>query len=53
MLSGPMGTYLLKEVGGNVPLSRFIGFWSVMVNSLFAYIGTELVCEYSGSVEWC
>jgi yeast amino acid transporter len=38
-----MGTYLLSEIGGNLPLSRFLGFWSVMGNALFAYIGTELV----------
>jgi len=25
-----MGTYLLSDIGGNVPLSRFLGFWSVM-----------------------
>ena len=25
------------------PLGRFLGFWSVMVNATFAYLGTELV----------
>lgn len=56
--SGPMGTYLLDQVGGNVPLSRFLGFWSVMGNALFAYIGTELVslnraCAYDCRSKSC
>jgi hypothetical protein len=38
-----MGTYLEKKVGGEGALSRFLGFWAVMVNALFAYIGTELI----------
>ncbi|KAF8522315.1 putative DIP5-glutamate and aspartate permease [Hysterangium stoloniferum] len=41
--SGPMGTYLLAQVGNRKPLSTFLGFWSVMINALFAYIGTELI----------
>jgi len=41
--NGPMGTYLEKKIGGEGPLSRFLGFWAVMVNALFAYIGTELI----------
>ncbi|KAH7107279.1 dicarboxylic amino acid permease [Auriculariales sp. MPI-PUGE-AT-0066] len=40
---GPMGTYLEKKIGGEGALSRFLGFWAVMVNALFAYIGTELI----------
>ena len=27
---GPMGIYLLDQVGGDVPKSRFLGFWAVM-----------------------
>ncbi|KAF8507233.1 dicarbixylic amino acid permease [Gautieria morchelliformis] len=45
--SGPMGTYLLTQVGGQKPLSTFLGFWasrlSVMINALFSFIGTELI----------
>ncbi|CAG7845895.1 Uncharacterized amino-acid permease C777.04 [Serendipita indica DSM 11827] len=48
---GPMGSYLLAEIGGNVALSRFIGFWSVMVNGLFAYMGTELIGVTVGEAE--
>jgi amino acid transporter len=39
---GPMGNYL-QEIVGDGALSRFLGFWAVMVNALFAYIGTELI----------
>ncbi|KIM29116.1 hypothetical protein M408DRAFT_128424 [Serendipita vermifera MAFF 305830] len=49
--NGPMGTYLLDAVGGNLPLSRFLGFWSVMGNALFAYIGTELIGVTVGEAE--
>ncbi|KYK60518.1 putative DIP5-glutamate and aspartate permease [Drechmeria coniospora] len=31
------------ELYATGPLGRFIGFWSVMVNATFAYLGTELV----------
>ncbi|KAG8841163.1 hypothetical protein FRB91_005283, partial [Serendipita sp. 411] len=48
---GPFGIYKLKEVGGNVPLARFLGFWAVMVNSLFAYMGTELIGVTVGEAE--
>ncbi|KZV99166.1 hypothetical protein EXIGLDRAFT_726231 [Exidia glandulosa HHB12029] len=40
---GPMGHYLKDQVGGRESLSIFLGFWSVMVNALFAFIGTELI----------
>ncbi|KAG8719791.1 hypothetical protein FRC08_001978 [Ceratobasidium sp. 394] len=36
--NAPMGTY--KEPGS---LGVFLGFWAVMVNALFAYMGTELI----------
>ncbi|QRV86277.1 amino acid permease [Ceratobasidium sp. AG-Ba] len=36
--NAPMGTY--KETGS---LGIFLGFWAVMVNALFAYMGTELI----------
>ncbi|KAH8106707.1 dicarbixylic amino acid permease [Cristinia sonorae] len=40
--TGPMGTYLEPKVH-NHRLSVFLGFWSTLVNALFAYIGTELI----------
>jgi len=39
---GPMGTYLLSRVH-NEHLSIFLGFWSTLINALFAFIGTEVV----------
>ncbi|KAH9966878.1 amino acid permease/ SLC12A domain-containing protein [Russula dissimulans] len=39
---GPMGSYLESEVH-NPHLAIFLGFWSVMINALFAFIGTELI----------
>ncbi|CCL99148.1 uncharacterized protein FIBRA_01163 [Fibroporia radiculosa] len=39
---GPMGTYLLSRVH-NDHLATFLGFWSTLINALFAYIGTEVV----------
>lgn len=39
---GPMGHYLKDQVHGE-SLSIFLGFWSTLVNALFAYIGTELI----------
>ncbi|KAF8344211.1 dicarboxylic amino acid permease [Cantharellus anzutake] len=35
---GPMGQYLKDG-----SLGTFLGFWSVMINALFAYMGTELI----------
>ncbi|KIJ44109.1 hypothetical protein M422DRAFT_252603 [Sphaerobolus stellatus SS14] len=49
--TGPMGTYLLAQVGGRKPLATFLGFWSVMVNALFAFIGTELIGVTVGEAE--
>jgi yeast amino acid transporter len=40
--TGPMGQYLQSEVH-NEHLAIFLGFWSTLATSLFAYIGTELV----------
>ncbi|KAF9480121.1 dicarbixylic amino acid permease [Pholiota conissans] len=39
---GPMGSYLLDQVH-NSKTAIFCGFWAVMVNALFAFIGTELI----------
>ncbi|PFH54397.1 hypothetical protein AMATHDRAFT_53372 [Amanita thiersii Skay4041] len=48
--NGPMGDYLLDKVH-NKPLSVFLGFWAVLVNALFAYIGTELIGVTVGEAE--
>ncbi|ESK96929.1 dicarboxylic amino acid permease [Moniliophthora roreri MCA 2997] len=47
---GPMGRYLLDTVKDN-SLSVFIGFWSVLTNALFAYMGTELIGVTVGEAE--
>ena len=39
---GPMGSYLQSQVH-NPHLAIFLGFWSVLINALFAFIGTELI----------
>ncbi|KAJ6596840.1 amino acid permease/ SLC12A domain-containing protein [Mycena vulgaris] len=39
---GPMAHYLLSVVHRE-SLSIFLGFWAVMTNALFAFIGTELI----------
>ncbi|KAJ7709955.1 dicarbixylic amino acid permease [Mycena rosella] len=39
---GPMGHYLLSVVHKE-SLSIFLGFWAVLTNALFAFIGTELI----------
>jgi len=49
--TGPMSTYLYDQVGKNKPLATFLGFWSVMVNALFAFIGTELIGVTVGEAE--
>ncbi|KZS99289.1 hypothetical protein SISNIDRAFT_448178 [Sistotremastrum niveocremeum HHB9708] len=49
--NGPMGTYLKAQVGGNDHLSIFLGFWSVMINALFSFIGTELIGVTVGEAE--
>ncbi|KZV72902.1 dicarbixylic amino acid permease [Peniophora sp. CONT] len=40
--NGPMGSYLQARVK-NPHLATFLGFWSTLINALFAYIGTELI----------
>lgn len=39
---GPMGQYLQTTIP-NRSLTVFLGFWSTLINALFAYIGTELI----------
>ncbi|KAK7054938.1 amino acid transporter [Paramarasmius palmivorus] len=48
--NGPMGHYLLDTVKDN-SVSVFIGFWSVLTNALFAYMGTELIGVTVGEAE--
>jgi amino acid transporter len=40
---GPFAPSLLEQVGNDIPLAKFIGFWSVLIKAGFAYQGTELV----------
>ncbi|KAL0580237.1 amino acid transporter [Marasmius crinis-equi] len=47
---GPMGKYLLDQVH-DLPLARFLGFWAVMTNALFAFMGTELIGVTVGEAE--
>lgn len=47
--NGPMGHYL-ADVVDDEPTSIFVGFWAVMVNALFAYMGTELIGVTVGEV---
>jgi amino acid permease len=37
-----MGVYLLDQVH-NSKEAIFLGFWAVLVNALFAFMGTELI----------
>ncbi|KAK1232252.1 amino acid transporter [Marasmius sp. AFHP31] len=48
--NGPLGKYLLDQVH-DLPLARFLGFWAVMTNALFAYMGTELIGVTVGEAE--
>ncbi|KAF8959041.1 amino acid permease/ SLC12A domain-containing protein [Flammula alnicola] len=48
--NGPMGSYLLTEVH-NEKTAIFLGFWAVLTNALFAFIGTELIGVTVGEAE--
>ncbi|KAG7092416.1 hypothetical protein E1B28_008772 [Marasmius oreades] len=48
--NGPMGSYLLDQVH-DTPLATFLGFWAVLTNALFAYMGTELIGVTVGEAE--
>lgn len=48
--NGPMGTFK-QDIVQNTSLATFLGFWSVMINALFAYIGTELIGVTVGEAE--
>ena len=40
---GPMGEYLEKQIPNRKSLTTFLGFWTTLINALFAYMGTELI----------
>jgi amino acid transporter len=40
---GPFAPYLLEQVGGDLSLAKFVGFWSTLIQAGFSYQGTELV----------
>jgi amino acid transporter len=48
--NGPMGKYLMDQVH-DTPLATFLGFWAVLTNALFAYMGTELIGVTVGEAE--
>jgi amino acid transporter len=48
--NGPMGSYLLNQVH-NEKTAIFLGFWAVLTNALFAYMGTELIGVTVGEAE--
>ncbi|KAJ5929382.1 hypothetical protein N7454_007230 [Penicillium verhagenii] len=48
---GPFVAYEVADIGGNEPLAKFIGFWSVMIQAGFSYQGTELVGIAAGETE--
>jgi amino acid transporter len=48
--NGPMGHYLQAKIH-NEHTQIFVGFWAVMVNALFAFIGTELIGVTVGEAE--
>jgi amino acid transporter len=47
-LASDTGTTELYADGA---LGKFLGFWSVMVNATFAYLGTELVGVTAGEAQ--
>lgn len=40
---GPMGEYLQNQIPNRKSLTTFLGFWTTLINALFAYMGTELI----------
>jgi yeast amino acid transporter len=42
---------LLEQVNNNLPLAKFIGFWSVLIQAGFSYQGTELVGIAAGETD--
>jgi yeast amino acid transporter len=48
---GAFAPYLLDQVGGNVALAKFVGFWSVLIQAGFSYQGTELVGIAAGETD--
>lgn len=48
---GPFVAYELSNVGNDVSLARFIGFWAVLIKAGFSYQGTELVGIAAGETE--
>lgn len=40
---GPLGEYLNQQIPNRKSLTTFLGFWTTLINALFAYMGTELI----------
>ncbi|KAK3049577.1 lysine permease [Extremus antarcticus] len=49
--SGAFAPSLLEQVNGNLPLAKFVGFWSVLIQAGFSYQGTELVGIAAGETD--
>ena len=49
-LTKTKGQYLQAEIP-NYSLTVFCGFWATLINALFAYIGTELICVTVGETQ--
>lgn len=48
---GAFAPYQNPEVADNVPLAKFVGFWTVMIQAGFSYQGTELVGIAAGETD--
>lgn len=48
---GAFAPYLLDQVNDNLPLAKFVGFWSVLIQAGFSYQGTELVGIAAGETD--
>ncbi|KAK5163631.1 lysine permease [Saxophila tyrrhenica] len=48
---GAFAPSLLEQVNNNLPLAKFVGFWSVLIQAGFSYQGTELVGIAAGETD--
>ncbi|KAK3709607.1 lysine permease [Vermiconidia calcicola] len=48
---GAFAPSLLEQVNNDVPLAKFVGFWSVLIQAGFSYQGTELVGIAAGETD--
>ena len=48
---GAFAPSLYEQVNENLPLAKFVGFWSVLIQAGFSYQGTELVGIAAGETD--